>query len=194
VQRPHPFDALVVEHLPLVRALVTKKWGHVVHSHDLEDLVQAGTLGLMDAARRFDPSRDVEFPAFARPRIRGAALDYLRTVFGRPGHKQIVRPLLDSEARVDADELGPVAGATGDASSVEPRLARIRLAVLATLRSIFPWRTAEMATAHVFDRCTLQTIATGYGLTESRVCSILAPIREQAVGVVEAQVAMEACN
>jgi RNA polymerase sigma factor FliA len=43
-----------------------------------EDLWSAGALGLLDAARRFDPSRDVRFESFAEHRIRGAMLDEMR--------------------------------------------------------------------------------------------------------------------
>jgi RNA polymerase sigma factor for flagellar operon FliA len=43
-----------------------------------EDLWSAGAMGLLEAARRFDPSRDVRFETFAEHRIRGAMLDELR--------------------------------------------------------------------------------------------------------------------
>ena len=45
---------------------------------ELEDLVSAGTLGLIDALENFDASRGVAFSTFAAPRIRGAMLDELR--------------------------------------------------------------------------------------------------------------------
>ena len=46
--------------------------------HAFDDLWSAGALGLLDAARRFDPARDVRFETFAEHRIRGAMLDELR--------------------------------------------------------------------------------------------------------------------
>jgi RNA polymerase sigma factor for flagellar operon FliA len=46
---------------------------------DIEDLVSAGVIGLMEAAERFDPSRADRFEAFADFRIRGAMLDELRS-------------------------------------------------------------------------------------------------------------------
>jgi RNA polymerase sigma factor for flagellar operon FliA len=45
---------------------------------ELEDLVQAGVLGLMDAASKFDEAKDVKFSTFAKFRINGAILDSLR--------------------------------------------------------------------------------------------------------------------
>jgi len=45
---------------------------------DMEDLVQAGVIGLMDACRNYDSSKDAQFSTFAKFRIRGAILDSLR--------------------------------------------------------------------------------------------------------------------
>jgi len=42
--------------------------------------VQTGTLGLIDAVRRYDPSKGIPFPAYARYRIRGSILDSLRAL------------------------------------------------------------------------------------------------------------------
>lgn len=46
----------------------------------LEDLVSAGVTGLMEAANRFDGSRNIQFKTLAEHRIRGAMLDYLRSL------------------------------------------------------------------------------------------------------------------
>jgi RNA polymerase sigma factor for flagellar operon FliA len=46
---------------------------------DLEDLISAGTVGLVHALEGFDPSRGLAFSSFAMPRIRGAILDELRS-------------------------------------------------------------------------------------------------------------------
>jgi RNA polymerase sigma factor FliA len=45
---------------------------------DMEDLVQAGVLGLLDACRNYDASKDAQFSTFAKFRVRGAILDSLR--------------------------------------------------------------------------------------------------------------------
>jgi RNA polymerase sigma factor for flagellar operon FliA len=45
---------------------------------DLDDLINSGALGLLDAMNRYDPNRDVQFSTFADFRIRGAMLDVLR--------------------------------------------------------------------------------------------------------------------
>jgi RNA polymerase sigma factor for flagellar operon FliA len=49
-----------------------------------DDLVSAGTMGLIDAVESFDPARGLAFSTFAAPRIRGAILDELRRVDALP--------------------------------------------------------------------------------------------------------------
>ena len=80
--RPAPLDdyqrQLVEEHQPFVRQLASRWRAAEKQNIDHGDLVQVGTLGLIDAARRFDPSRGRAFRAFARPRVEGAIRDALR--------------------------------------------------------------------------------------------------------------------
>jgi RNA polymerase sigma factor for flagellar operon FliA len=75
---PKDSDALVLEHLALVKIIAASMRGSLPSFIDLDDLVQAGTLGLMDAARKFTADKQVDFPAYAKHRIRGAILDSLR--------------------------------------------------------------------------------------------------------------------
>ena len=73
-------DELIIEHLPLVTAIA----GHVQRSlpvHvELDDLIHAGTMGLVDAATKYESEKNVAFPTYAKHRIRGAILDSLRQV------------------------------------------------------------------------------------------------------------------
>jgi len=71
-------EALVARHGPLVDRVARRlasRTGGVVQA---EDLWSAGAMGLLEAARRFDPARDVRFESFAERRIRGAMLDEMR--------------------------------------------------------------------------------------------------------------------
>ncbi|MFW6132405.1 MAG: sigma-70 family RNA polymerase sigma factor [Planctomycetota bacterium] len=83
----------ITDHLPLVRHVVGKVTGHVGQEADREDLISAGTLGLIKAARAYDPSRDTVFKTYAYIRIRGAVIDELRgRSFAPPGvHAQMRR-------------------------------------------------------------------------------------------------------
>src|SRR5215813_10687936 len=64
--------------LPFVESLARRMASTMPHSIDLDDLVQDGVLGLIDAANRFDAGRGIKFETFAERRVRGAMIDALR--------------------------------------------------------------------------------------------------------------------
>jgi RNA polymerase sigma factor for flagellar operon FliA len=63
-----------------VRPIATRMRASLPHQVDLDDLVQQGYLGLIDAMDRFDINRDTRFETFSRRRISGAIQDYLRSI------------------------------------------------------------------------------------------------------------------
>jgi RNA polymerase sigma factor for flagellar operon FliA len=71
-------DELVERHLNLVIHVARDFAQRVPPSVTFGDLVGAGNLGLVEAARRFNPAKGAPFPAFAKHRIRGAITDSLR--------------------------------------------------------------------------------------------------------------------
>jgi len=71
-------NALLRANLSLVHHVARKLARSLADDADLDELVSAGTMGLMSAAESFDPSRGLAFSTFAVPRIRGAILDELR--------------------------------------------------------------------------------------------------------------------
>lgn len=71
-------DELIVSHLPLVRHVIGRLAVDFPPGMDRENLESAGVLGLVEAARAFDPTRNVQFKTYAYTRIRGAILDELR--------------------------------------------------------------------------------------------------------------------
>lgn len=68
----------VVKLLPLVKRVALKLRGHLPAHVELDDLVSDGTVGLIDAVRKYDPAKGVTIESYARYRIRGAILDSLR--------------------------------------------------------------------------------------------------------------------
>ena len=68
----------ILDYLPLVRHVVSKIAAAVGCRGDLDDLISAGTLGLVKAARAFDSGRHSTFKTYAYIRIRGSVLDELR--------------------------------------------------------------------------------------------------------------------
>jgi RNA polymerase sigma factor for flagellar operon FliA len=71
-------DALLRENLSLVHHVARQLSKSLAVEADFDELVSAGTLGLMTALRGFDPRRGLAFSTFAVPRIRGSILDELR--------------------------------------------------------------------------------------------------------------------
>jgi RNA polymerase sigma factor for flagellar operon FliA len=71
-------DRLILDHLPLVRAIAIRVYENLPVHVDLDDLIHAGILGLFDAAARYDGDKQVTFKSYAKHRIKGAMLDSLR--------------------------------------------------------------------------------------------------------------------
>lgn len=71
-------DTLVREHAELVRKIAHHLAFRLPDSVDVNDLVQAGMIGLMEAARQYVPGQGASFPTFASIRIRGSMLDEVR--------------------------------------------------------------------------------------------------------------------
>ncbi|HEY1578171.1 MAG TPA: FliA/WhiG family RNA polymerase sigma factor [Terracidiphilus sp.] len=77
-------ERLLLEHLPIVRFLARRIHERLPQHVEMEDLVSAGVVGLMDAFTKFDPRKQVQFRSYAQFRIRGAILDSLRTLDWSP--------------------------------------------------------------------------------------------------------------
>jgi RNA polymerase sigma factor for flagellar operon FliA len=72
-------DRLIMEYAPLIRFIAQKIAVRLPSNIELDDLISAGVIGLMDAIEKYDPSRDNKFKTYAEFRIRGAILDELRS-------------------------------------------------------------------------------------------------------------------
>lgn len=71
-------DQRIVKYLPLVHKIVQRVTTYIKPPLTYDDLVSAGTLGLIKAAHNFDASHQAEFQTYAYIKIRGAILDELR--------------------------------------------------------------------------------------------------------------------
>ena len=77
-------EHMMLEQMPAVRWLARRIHERLPQHVELDDLVSAGTLGLLDAMKKYDPARRVQFRSYAQFRIRGAILDSLRTLDWSP--------------------------------------------------------------------------------------------------------------
>jgi RNA polymerase sigma factor for flagellar operon FliA len=68
------------EHLPMVRFIALRMRERLPAQVEMEDLISAGIVGLMDAMQKFDPEKKVQFRSYAQFRVRGAMLDSLRAL------------------------------------------------------------------------------------------------------------------
>ena len=111
-------DALVARHAELVKRIAYHLAGRLPPQVDVDDLVQAGMLGLLEAAAHFTADRGASFETYAGIRIRGAMLDALRKLDWAP--RSVHR-----KARAAAQALREVEhelGAGADESAVARRL------------------------------------------------------------------------
>lgn len=77
-------DRLLLEHLPSVRYIAHRIHERLPQHVELDDLISAGVVGLIDAFNKFDHHKQVQFKSYAQFRIRGAILDSLRVLDWSP--------------------------------------------------------------------------------------------------------------
>lgn len=72
-------DQLIIAHLPFAKKIARRMLYQLPGHVDRNDLMSAAIIGLIMAAERFEPSRDIKFTTFAEQRIRGTIIDELRS-------------------------------------------------------------------------------------------------------------------
>lgn len=71
-------ERLVATHMDLVRKIAWHLHGRVGRMAEIDDMLQVGYMGLVDASKRYTPRQGASFAAYAAIRIRGSIIDYLR--------------------------------------------------------------------------------------------------------------------
>lgn len=102
-------DQLITEYSPLIKFIAQKIAVRLPSNIELDDLISAGVIGLMDAIEKYDPSRDNKFKTYAEFRIRGAILDELRAQDWVPRSIRDKAKLLDRTMVALEAELGRTA-------------------------------------------------------------------------------------
>jgi len=74
----------IMAHLGLVKRVASHLKGRLPEYMDLDELVQVGMIGLIEATKTFDATKGVEFEVFAKSRIRGSILDEVRKLSPLP--------------------------------------------------------------------------------------------------------------
>ena len=99
-------EALLLEHLPTVRYLARRIHERLPQHVDLDDLVSAGVVGLIDAFSKFDHGKKVQFKSYAQFRIRGAILDSLRMLDWSPRELRRKGRAVEEAIRSSTQKLG----------------------------------------------------------------------------------------
>lgn len=123
-------DDLILDHLWLVRHILGKIAVHLPPEVDVPNLESAGTLGLVEAATKFDPERGIKFATYAYPRVRGAILDEMRRNCPLPQQMmeriaKVRRAYEGIEGEATIDQLADASGLTPD--EVSDCLSALRL-------------------------------------------------------------------
>jgi RNA polymerase sigma factor (sigma-70 family) len=89
-------------HLPMVRKLASKLARKLPPSIEYDDLVQQGSLGLLEAATKYRPEQNDNFRLYAKPRVLGSMLDSIRR---RHWIAATAAPLEDVDESLDRQEI-----------------------------------------------------------------------------------------
>jgi RNA polymerase sigma factor FliA len=89
-------NQLVLDHIGLVKTLALRMAQRVPSQVEVSELISVGMVGLIDAAGRYQSSLGVPFDAFARRRVHGAMLDWLRNLDWAPRSARKLRRDVDA--------------------------------------------------------------------------------------------------
>ncbi|MDI5922850.1 RNA polymerase sigma factor FliA [Halomonas sp. LR5S13] len=117
---------LLTEYLPMVRRQALALQVRLPASIELDDLIQAGTVGLLEAMGRFNSGQGASFATFANQRIRGAMLDELRSRDWLPRSVRRSARAVDEAVRRLEQQLGRPPEETEIAAELEMPLADYR--------------------------------------------------------------------
>ncbi len=99
-------NQMILDELPQVQFIAARILERLPANVQMEDLVSAGVLGLLEAFEHYDPARNAQFKTYARFRIRGAIMDSLRNLdWGTRNMRRKARDITETKARLEA-ELG----------------------------------------------------------------------------------------
>ena len=99
-------ESLILQYTPLVKYVVGRLAIGLPAIMDYEDVLSDGTIGLIEAVERFDPSKGVKFETYAISRIRGSIIDQLRKADRLPRSARQNMRKVDQATEVLREKLG----------------------------------------------------------------------------------------
>jgi RNA polymerase sigma factor for flagellar operon FliA len=160
-------DEIVLEHLPLVKAIAIRVHENLPVHVDLDDLVHAGVLGLFDAVKKYNPDKQVVFHSYAKHRIKGAILDSLRQLDWASRDLRRRQKHVDTVTRDLAMKLGrtPTDSEVAEEMGVDPQRWSKMLAELRNLSTVSTSGNTEDERDHT------QDFAATAELEPDRICA-----------------------
>jgi RNA polymerase sigma factor for flagellar operon FliA len=119
-------ERLLLEHLPAVRYIARRLHERLPQHVEMDDLVSAGVVGLIDACSKFDAARHVQFKSYAQFRIRGAILDSLRLLDWSPRELRRKGRAVEEAIRTLTQRLGRAPGEPEIAAEMELSLEQMQ--------------------------------------------------------------------
>lgn len=98
--------ALIMDHLGMVKRIAVHLKARIPPFMEVDELVQVGMIGLIEAARSFNPTKGVAFESYAHTRIRGAMIDEVRRLSFLPRSAVAFNKSHSSASQALATELG----------------------------------------------------------------------------------------
>ncbi|MGV8074056.1 MAG: RNA polymerase sigma factor FliA [Syntrophobacteraceae bacterium] len=77
---PEDKEQIILQHCALVKYMAIRLVSRLPNSVQMDDLFNAGIIGLIDAVDKFDPLQGIQFETYAKIRVRGAMLDEIRSM------------------------------------------------------------------------------------------------------------------
>lgn len=161
-------DALVRDHMGLAEKIARKKKRGLPRHIDLEDLISAAYLGLVESVNKFDPDSGVPFSGFAFRRVLGSIQDYLRKlgVGSRGDNSEGIRHM----GQFDVNKQGQ--------SGESFLMSEYRMGFDEITDGVSPLGK-ELLHLYYIDGLKLKQIGERIGVTEARVSQLLSQFRDQ---------------
>src|ERR687884_395004 len=163
-------DELVVRYAPLVKYVIGRMAISLPAAMDSDDVLSAGTVGLLHAIDRFDPDQGVRFETYALQRIRGAIIDTIRSLSPLSRGAGRRAKLLDETTAALAQRLGRTPTQEESAADMleENELVERLSAAIESL----PPRDRLVLNLYYHEELTLKEISKVIEVSESRVSQI----------------------
>jgi len=165
----------------IVRHAATRLVRRVPSTVRFDDLYSAGLIALVEASRRFDAGRGVDFRTYAKHRVYGAMLDELRRLDTvSRDRRRAIREGSESPEAPPAPRLVDIAAAAGvpdESPTVEDELDRRRaLHRMREATELLPPRLRLVLRLRITEGWTLREVADHLGVTEARACQLVGEV------------------